>query len=123
MNFRLPNLLRRLEGEWLERLCKHVPGRHEHMARYYGRYSSRTLGAEREPPEVEQPDDESASQARQAAKAAWAKLIRKVYEVDPLPDSKHTATALISRHGRERTSYPLIESLRRHGVVLAVPQR
>lgn len=93
------------------------------MARYYGRYSSRTLGAEREPPEVEQPDDESASQARQAAKAAWAKLIRKVYEVDPLPDSKHTATALISRHGRERTSYPLIESLRRHGVVLAVPQR
>jgi hypothetical protein len=27
---------------------------------------------------------ESPSQARQAAKAAWAKLIRKLYEVDPL---------------------------------------
>lgn len=29
-------------------------------------------------------DAETASQARQAAKAAWAKLIRKVCEVDPL---------------------------------------
>ena len=27
---------------------------------------------------------QSTSEARQAAKAAWAKLIRKVYEVDPL---------------------------------------
>jgi len=69
---------------WLELLCKHVPDRHEHMVRYYGRYSSRTRGAERERPEIEEPDAESASQARQAAKAAWAKLIRKVYEVDPL---------------------------------------
>jgi hypothetical protein len=24
--------------EWLELLCKHVPDRHEHMVRYYGRY-------------------------------------------------------------------------------------
>ena len=28
--------------QWLELLCKHVPDRHEHMVRYYGRYSSRT---------------------------------------------------------------------------------
>ena len=69
---------------WLELLCKHVPDRHEHMVRYYGRYSSRTRGAERERPEIEEADAESSSQARQAAKAAWAKLIRKVYEVDPL---------------------------------------
>jgi hypothetical protein len=69
---------------WLELLCKHVPDRHEHMVRYYGRYSSRTRGAERERPQIETPDAETASQARQAAKAAWAKLIRKVYEVDPL---------------------------------------
>jgi hypothetical protein len=69
---------------WLELLCKHVPDRHEHMVRYYGRYSSRTRGAERERPQIEEPDAESASQVRQAAKAAWAKLIRKVYEVDPL---------------------------------------
>ena len=54
------------------------------MVRYYGQYSSRARGAERERPEREEPEAEIQHQARQAAKAAWAKLIRKVYEVDPL---------------------------------------
>ena len=54
------------------------------MVRYYGQYSSRARGAERERPESEEPEAEIQHQARQAAKAAWAKLIRKVYEVDPL---------------------------------------
>ena len=65
-------------------LCKHVPDRHEHMVRYYVRYSSRTRGSERERPDMDEPDAETTSQARRAAKAAWAKLSRKVYEVDPL---------------------------------------
>jgi hypothetical protein len=67
--------------EWLAQLCKHVPDRHEHMVRYYGRYSSRTRGAEHERPEA---DAQTHGDGRQAARAAWAKLIRKVYEVDPL---------------------------------------
>jgi hypothetical protein len=69
--------------EWLELLCKHIPDRNEHMVRYYGRYSSRTRSAERESPEID-PDTEAPNAARQAAKVAWAKLIRKVYDVDPL---------------------------------------
>jgi hypothetical protein len=36
--------------QWLELLCKHVPDRHEHMVRYYGRYSSRTRGSEHSVP-------------------------------------------------------------------------
>ena len=59
--------------QWLELLCKHVPDRHEHMVRYYGRYSSRTRGSERECPDTVEPDAQSQGQARQAAKAAWAK--------------------------------------------------
>lgn len=70
--------------DWLELLCRHVPDRHEHRVRYYGRYSSRARGSEHECPEADEPDAETHSHARQAAKAAWAKLIRKVYEVDPL---------------------------------------
>ena len=70
--------------EWLALLCKHIPDRHEHMVRYYGRYSSRTRGSEHERPDMEGLDSEAPSAARQAAKAAWAKLIRKIYEVDPL---------------------------------------
>jgi hypothetical protein len=71
-------------ADWLALLCKHIPDRHEHMVRYYGRYSSRTRGAERQPPEPNEPDPEIPDSARQAAKAAWAKLVRKIYEVDPL---------------------------------------
>lgn len=71
-------------AQWLELLCKHVPDRHEHMVRYYGRYSSRTRGSEHERPDMDEPGPETRSQARQAAKVAWAKMIRKVYEVDPL---------------------------------------
>ncbi len=70
--------------QWLQLLCKHVPDRHEHMVRYYGRYASRTRGTQHERPDIEPPNAQTTSQARQAAKAAWAKLIRKVYEVDPL---------------------------------------
>ncbi len=70
--------------EWLELLCKHIPDRNEHMVRYYGRYSSRTRGVEHERPDTEETEAEVPTPARQAAKAAWAKLIRKVYEVDPL---------------------------------------
>ena len=33
---------------------------------------------------MDAPGSETLSQARRAAKVAWAKLIRKVYEVDPL---------------------------------------
>jgi hypothetical protein len=58
--------------------------RHEHMVRYYGRYSSRARGSEHERPEVDEPGAETHGHARQAAKAAWAKLTRKIYEVDPL---------------------------------------
>lgn len=44
---------------WLALLCKHIPDRHEHLVRYVGWCSKR-------------------------ARAAWARLIRKVYEADPL---------------------------------------
>jgi hypothetical protein len=70
--------------QWLELLCKHVPDRHEHLVRYYGRYSSRTRGSEHERPDMDGLGPEAESQARRAAKIAWAKMIRKVYEVDPL---------------------------------------
>jgi len=64
--------------QWLELLCKHVPDRHEHMVRYYGRYSSRTRGAERESREIEEPDAESASQAIRDGTDAGGGLINNV---------------------------------------------
>lgn len=70
----------------------HIPGTHEKTVLYYGWYSNRTRGKrKRQPiaaggaparpvPPPEPPLDEPAS----AASRRWARLIAKVYEVDPL---------------------------------------
>jgi len=73
-------------AEWLELLCRHIPDRYEHLVRYVGWYSNRVRGerAKKEQSGVEfsaaavEPMTEYALRA----KAAWARLIRKVYEAD-----------------------------------------
>ena len=75
---------------WLALLCQHIPDRYEHLVRYVGWYSNRARGERAKkaspqaavalPPSGEQPSTEFSSRAR----AAWARLIRKVYEADPL---------------------------------------
>jgi hypothetical protein len=64
---------------WLELLCRHIPDRYEHLVRYVEWYSNRARG-------------ERAKKARLPAgvtlpspgEAPWARLIRKIYEADPL---------------------------------------
>ncbi|MBI1990234.1 MAG: transposase zinc-binding domain-containing protein [Betaproteobacteria bacterium] len=75
---------------WLELLCKHIPDRYEHLVRYVGRYSNRARG-ERAKKVFTQaraalavPGEEPVSESAARAKTAWARLIRKVYEADPL---------------------------------------
>ena len=76
---------------WLKLLLQHVPDRGEHLVRYYGWYSNRSRG-ERKALESESPEAtptctetiEADNAFSQAARSAWARLIKKVYEVDPL---------------------------------------
>ena len=73
-------------AQWLEMLCRHIPDRFEHLVRYVGWYSTRCRGERARaaaPQSVDQaPEDTQAVAAR--ARSAWARLIHKVYEVDPL---------------------------------------
>ena len=75
---------------WLELLCRHIPDRYEHLVRYVGWYSNRARGARakkaRLPAGVtlSSPGEAPATEFAARAKAAWARLIRKVYEADPL---------------------------------------
>ena len=77
-------------AEWLELLCKHIPDRYKHLVRYVGWYSNRARGerakALRAQDPVTQPTaaEAAVSEFATRAKAAWARLIRKVYEADPL---------------------------------------
>ncbi len=71
--------------EWLAAMCSHVPNRGEQMVRYYGYYSNLCRGRR----EKQNRDDvvpcilESGGSPKECRKN-WAKLIQKIYEVDPL---------------------------------------
>ena len=73
--------------EFLAAATSHIPDRGEHLVRYYSWYSSvkrgkrRKLGLE-EPAEITAIAEDGLS--GKAARRSWARLIRKVYEVDPL---------------------------------------
>jgi hypothetical protein len=71
-------------AQWLALLCRHIPDRFEHLVRYVGWYSTRCRGmrARAALPAVQALEDGQEVAAR--ARSAWARLIYKVYEVDPL---------------------------------------
>jgi len=66
-------------------LAWHIPGRYEQTVRYYGWYSNKSRGMRKKAgtddtiPAV-MPNELSSKESRQN----WARLIRKIYEVDPL---------------------------------------
>ena len=75
-------------AEWLELLCKHIPDRYEQLVRYCGWSSSRSRGARAAkiaaPATISSGLTEVLSEVASRTQAAWARLIRKVYEADPL---------------------------------------
>jgi hypothetical protein len=80
-------------ARWLELLCKHIPDRYEQLVRYCGWYSSRSRGVRKAKgaTAVATPASgviEVLGEYASRAKLAWARLIRKVYEADPLVCSK-----------------------------------
>jgi hypothetical protein len=68
--------------ELLARLSVHVPLPHRHHCRYYGSYSVRFRGKLRAEGIIPNPAAEG--KLRQACRQSWAKLIRLVYQDDPL---------------------------------------
>lgn len=71
--------------EWLAAMCSHVPDKREQIVRYYGYYSNVSRGKQQKdnqdgliPYIIE--SDGSFKEYRKN----WARLIQKIYEVDPL---------------------------------------
>jgi len=71
--------------EWLAAMCSHIPNRGEQMVRYYGYYSNVSRGKRKETgtddaiPCILEPEGNV-----KAVRKSWARLIQKIYEVDPL---------------------------------------
>jgi hypothetical protein len=71
--------------EWLAAMCYHVSNKGEQMVRYYGYYSNVSRGNRKKENRDEWipcilESDESSKERRKN----WARLIQKIYEVDPL---------------------------------------
>jgi hypothetical protein len=71
--------------DWLAALTAHIPNAGEHLVRYYGWYSNANRGKRRKTQGEDPSRIEAFSEvAPSEAKRAWARLIKQVYEVDPL---------------------------------------
>jgi len=71
--------------EWLAAMCSHVPNKGEQMVRYYGYYSNVSRGKRKKQNEEEWiPYILESDQSSKEYRRNWARLIQKIYEVDPL---------------------------------------
>jgi Transposase zinc-binding domain/Putative transposase len=81
-----PSLGRNFEAldplEWLARMSDHVPDPGQHRTLFYGEYANRVRGAGRRP----EPDTALTAETppRRRSSPSWARLIARVYQVDPL---------------------------------------
>ena len=71
--------------EWLAAMCSHVPNRGEQMVRYYGYYSNLCRGKRgKQNKDDAIPCIMEAHGSSKECKKNWARLIQKIYEIDPL---------------------------------------
>ena len=73
--------------EFVHRVTTQIPDARLHLVRYYGAYSHRSRGARRAREEAESGESTVPPVAEPpptASRASWARLIRRIYEVDPL---------------------------------------
>jgi hypothetical protein len=71
--------------DWLAQLTTHIPNKREQMVRYYGYYSNKSRGLRKK---VGKDDDIPAvihpELSPEKFRKNWARLIQKIYEIDPL---------------------------------------
>jgi len=76
--------------EWIHRIAAHIPDPGRHGQRYYGAYSNRAgvtrssaVGDSASSAAHAQPHKDNSDFSREA-RSTWARLLRKIFEVDPL---------------------------------------
>ncbi|MGH7820172.1 MAG: transposase, partial [Candidatus Binatia bacterium] len=102
--------------EWIHAITSQIPDRRQHVVRYYGAYASRSrgagrFGARRPPIAKRREQDQDPSPEQKRSRASWARLLRRILEVDPLLCPKcqieMTVVSVI-------TDPPVIDQILRH---------
>ena len=71
--------------DWLAQLVTHIPNKGEQMVRYYGFYSNKSRGLRKKAGTDDQvPALIDSDISRKDFRKNWARLIQKIYNVDPL---------------------------------------
>jgi len=106
--------------EWLAATCSHIPNPGEHLVRYYGYYSNAARGKRRKQANDTTPVILKPLTGKRDFRRNWARLIKKVYEVDPLRCPKcGGAMKIIGFIGQP----PVIEKILKHLGLWDTPSR
>jgi len=98
--------------DWLALLVTHIPARYEQTVRYYGFYSNKSRGLRKKTAADEQLSSIiPAEMSSKAFRRNWARLIQKIYEVDPLVCPKCQAVMKIIAFIEQKQ---VIEKILRH---------
>ena len=80
---------------FLAELTTHIAQPYEKLTNYHGYYSNRSRGKRKKEQKTSQPAESTSEtqseKAPPASRKSWARLIKKVYEVDPLVCPKCSA--------------------------------
>jgi hypothetical protein len=95
--------------EWVRRITNQVPDRGQHQVRYYGAYSNRARRIYRG--EGGSPVRIAETESLPKSRASWARLLRMVFEVDPLSCPRCSAPLRIVS---VITSAAVIDEILRH---------
>ena len=72
--------------DWIHAICQQIPNKGQYLTRYYGAYANRTRNALSQ--DLSQTTsscpENDVKEPSSPSRASWARLIRKVFEVDPL---------------------------------------
>jgi hypothetical protein len=71
--------------DWLARVVTHIPNRGEQLVRYYGYYSNKSRGMRKKADtDCQVPALVDSDISKKKFRKNWARLIQKIYKVDPL---------------------------------------
>ena len=70
--------------DFIASLCSHIPNKNEQMLRYLGFYSNVCRGRRKKQGMKESEYVIEGEEYNKSANKSWTRLIKKIYEVDPL---------------------------------------
>ena len=97
--------------EWLRRVTNQIPEKGTHLVRYFGAYANRVRQLYRDTEGEVTEDRAEKEPLLPNSRASWARLMRKVFEVDPLTCRRCGAEMKVIS---VITAGPLIDQLLRH---------